>query len=143
MKLKVMIAGVVAGLAFAGSASAACEFSPEAQAGQKAAAACKACHLFEEDKPSRPTGPNIATVFGRQAASREDFTRYSPAMKAAGEKGLVWNEETIPAYVADPKAFLTEFNGESMRHGMFFKLGSEEKRQQITTYLKELAACEQ
>ncbi len=142
MKLKVMVAGIAAGMAFAGSAWA-CDFSADAKAGEKASAACKACHVFEADKPSRPTGPNLTTVYGSTAGSVEDFSRYSPAMKAAGEKGLVWDAETISAYVGDPKAFLTDYLGESMRHGMFFKLPDETKRAQISTYLEELAACSQ
>ena len=29
---------------------------------------------------------------------------YSPAMKKAGEEGLVWDEATLAKYLADPKA---------------------------------------
>ena len=44
-------------------------------------------------------GPSLAGVLGRQAGTAKGFKGYSPDMKAAGEKGLTWNEETLAAFV--------------------------------------------
>ena len=42
-------------------------------------------------------------LFGRSAGSLSDYG-YSPAMQAAGSGGLVWSEETLDAFLADPRA---------------------------------------
>ena len=46
-------------------------------------------------------GPNLAGVVGRRAASLAGFD-YSPAMKKAGADGLVWSENALDRYLADP-----------------------------------------
>ena len=50
-------------------------------------------------------GPYLEGVIGRTAGSVEGF-KYSDAMKAKGEEGLVWNDETLAAYLADPKGYI-------------------------------------
>jgi len=86
---------------------------------------CKACHTIANGddviiKGGR-TGPNLFGVVGRVAGT-EDF-KYSASMIAAGEAGLVWTEESLVAYVADPNAFLKEATGDSSaRSKMSFKL---------------------
>ncbi len=141
MFLKSMIAGTAVALAFASGAWAAeCNLSDQGKAGQKAAAACKGCHELQPGKPSRPTGPNLATVYGSKAAGVADYKKYSEAMKMAGEK-LTWDEDSLMSYVADPKSFLASVNGSEMKHGMFFSLKDEGKRKDIAVFLKEVAAC--
>lgn len=70
-------------------------------AGEKVFKKCRACHKVEEGKNS-PVGPNLHGLFGR-AAGTGDFKRYSKAMK---ESGVTWNEETIAAYLRDPKGYI-------------------------------------
>ncbi len=106
-----------------------------------ALAPCKACHVLEPGKPSRPTGPNLVGVIGRKAADLADFKGYSEALKAAREKGLVWSEDDIFAYVADPKAFLNDFNGQPLRNAMAFQLKDEARRRAAIEGLKQIAAC--
>jgi hypothetical protein len=50
-------------------------------------------------------GPTLHGLFGRTSGTVEDFD-YSPAMVEAGEGGLVWNEETLSEFLADPDAFV-------------------------------------
>ena len=45
-------------------------------------------------------GPGLLGLFGRKAGSVDGFP-YSAAMKSSG---LVWGEDTLRAYLADPKA---------------------------------------
>lgn len=62
---------------------------------------CAACHALE---PGRHlTGPSLAGVYGRKAGTAEGFRRYSAALK---ESGLVWNEETLDAFLEDPQALV-------------------------------------
>ena len=44
-------------------------------------------------------------VVGRRAAARADFD-YSPALRAAGARGLRWTVSDIDGLIADPPSFL-------------------------------------
>jgi cytochrome c2 len=141
MFVKSVVAGAMLAATMAGSAWAAeCKLSADGERGKAAASACKGCHELEPGKASRPTGPNLATVFGNKAGGVGDFTKYSEAMQAAGAK-LTWDEASLMSYVADPKTFLASVNGKEMKHGMFFALKDEAKRKDIVVFLKEIAAC--
>ncbi len=62
---------------------------------------CFACHAIDRDR----TGPRHAGLFGRVAGSVPSFP-YSPAMKRAGAKGLVWNAETLDAFLESPTTYI-------------------------------------
>lgn len=139
MFFKSMVAGLAIAVIAAGSAAAAeCSLPADAQAGKAVSNQCKACHVFEADKPSRPTGPNIHDVFGRKAGSRTDFAKYSEGMQGANAKGLVWSEDKIFEYLADPKAFLAKVNGADVKHAMFFQLKDDQKRKDVIAFLKAI-----
>ncbi len=129
---------VVLSVALSGNAWADCTLAPDAQAGKSAANACRACHVFEADKPSRVTGPNLHDVYGSTAGSRADFTRYSEGMLGAKAKGISWNDETLSDYLTDPKAFLDKTNGKDVPHNMAFKLADEQKRKDVVAFLKAI-----
>jgi cytochrome c len=69
----------------------------DAARGEKRFEECVACHALEKGKES--VGPDLHGVFGRKAAG-SDF-RYSPALKRSG---IVWSEQTIDSFIADPQA---------------------------------------
>lgn len=105
--------------------------------GEKIFKKCSICHSIEPGK-KKPTGPNLLGVTGRQAGTA-DF-KYFDAMITAGEEGLVWDEENIAEYVADPKAFLREYlNDEKARSKMTFKLKKEQDRKDVAAYLGSLS----
>lgn len=105
--------------------------------GEKIFKKCSICHSIEPGK-KKPTGPNLLGVTGRQAGIA-DF-KYSDAMIAAGEKGLVWDQENIAEYVADPRAYLREYlDDEKARNKMSFKLKKEQDRKDVAAYLESLS----
>ena len=76
--------------------------SGDPAAGQRVFNQCSACHTINQGGPNR-VGPNLHGVIGRKAGSIEGF-RYSANLKELGEKGLVWNEETLRPYLTNPKS---------------------------------------
>ncbi len=67
---------------------------------------------------------------GRRAGSVPDYDSYSDAMKASD---VVWTEETLDAYLADPEAFIPG-NGMASTTG---KLEDETQRRDLIAFLKE------
>lgn len=62
---------------------------------------CRFCHTVEKNGPHL-VGPNLHLIFGQRAGTVPNFT-YSTAMADAGRKGLVWTDERIAWYIADPQ----------------------------------------
>ena len=73
----------------------------DASAGGTVFKKCAVCHVADSDK--NKVGPSLNHVFGRTAGTHPGFA-YSPAMKKAGEAGLVWNDDTLRDYLHNPKA---------------------------------------
>jgi cytochrome c len=133
-------------------ALAACLLAPagvQAQASGNAAEGeqnfrqCASCHGIVSpagDVIQRlaPTGPNLWGVAGRQAGAYDGYARFSGAIVAAGEAGVVWDEANFVAYVNDPSGFLREVTGDSRaRSNMNHRLrGSAED---IYAYLAQFA----
>jgi cytochrome c len=74
----------------------------DAAAGQRVFNQCRACHTIEQGGRNG-VGPNLHGVVGRKAGSIEGF-RYSASMREKAEGGLTWDEDTLRAYLANPKA---------------------------------------
>jgi cytochrome c len=72
--------------------------------GARAFQRCAACHSLGAGRPG-DAGPSLKGVFGRRAGALDGFA-YSDAMRAAGQRRLVWNEATLDRYLADPEAAL-------------------------------------
>jgi cytochrome c len=66
--------------------------------GQRLFQNCTACHSLEPDK--NLTGPSLAGVIGRKAGTLQSFSRYSDAIRSSG---VVWDEKTLDAWLADPQ----------------------------------------
>ena len=95
---------------------------------------CKACHTIEEGGKNK-IGPALFAVGGRTAGTVPKY-KYSKSYVAAGEKGLVWTEENIVAYLADPKAFIRQASGDPKgRTKMVFKLKKLGPREDVAAYL--------
>jgi len=105
---------------------------------------CASCHAVTtpegEVLAGRGTsGPNLYGIAGGTPGAVADF-RYSDAMIAAGEAGLVFDEANFVAYLQDPTAFIREFLGDSSaRVKMTFKVRKEEDAMDFYAYLASLA----
>ena len=63
---------------------------------------CRSCHQIGEGAVDR-TGPQLNGIVGRAIGSIDGFN-YSGTLADAGASGGVWNEETLGAFLANPKA---------------------------------------
>jgi cytochrome c len=90
----VLIAGSLVALATAQSSA------QDAAAGEKVFAKCKACHVADTDQ--NKVGPSLKGLIGRTAGTHEGF-KFSPAMIAAGQGGLVWDEAHLADYLTNPR----------------------------------------
>lgn len=97
----------------------------DAAKGEKVFHKCKICHKISADG-KHTIGPNLHGLFGRKSGTT-DFN-YSPAMKAAN---IVWSEETLEKYLANPKAMVP---GNKMA---FAGLPKESDRENVIAYLKQ------
>lgn len=67
---------------------------------------CKSCHQVGDGAKNR-VGPQLNGIFGRPAGSL-DGAIYSKSMLRAGDDGLIWTEETLDAFIENPKALISK-----------------------------------
>lgn len=93
---------------------------------------CATCHGIGDAK--KPVGPSLNGVIGRTAGTEESFLKkYSKAMVAAGEGGLVWTAENIAEYITDPKK---KVPGNKMA---FPGLKKEDERADVIAYIAQFS----
>lgn len=109
-------------------ASAAARAEEPRDAGERAFLKCYSCHSVDPQETGL-SGPSLFGVVGRRAAALADFP-YSPAMKRAAARGLVWTEDALDRYLADP---LEAISGTTMS---FPGLRDAGERRQIIAYLR-------
>ncbi len=103
-------------------------------AGEKVFKKCTACHTIGDEAKNK-VGPVLNAVFGRTAGTFDGF-KYGKSIVAAGESGLVWDEEQIFAYLENPKKYLREYLGDKKaKTKMTFRLKKEEDRKNVIAYL--------
>jgi len=96
-------------------------------AGEKVFKKCGACHQVGEGAKNR-VGPHLNGIMGRSAGAVEGF-KYSKALTAMADEGLVWDAEQMAAFLANPRAFM---KGTKMA---FPGLRKDEELAAITAYL--------
>lgn len=118
--------------------------SGDAAAGEKSFRLCQACHVVRNDAGevlagrSAKTGPNLYQIAGRTAGTVEGYG-YSKSMVEAGEAGLVWDEASFVAYVADPSGFLKSYlDDKGARGKMTFKVRKEADAVNLYAFLAGL-----
>ncbi len=65
---------------------------------------CGFCHSLKKGERAK-AGPNLYAIFGQKAASVPNFA-YSKALAAKRDAGLVWTDETMDKYLANPDGFV-------------------------------------
>jgi len=113
-------------------------FAGDAAKGEKDFRRCGVCHSAKPDKVK--IGPSLYGVVGRQAGSSAAYaSRYSADMKAAGAKGLKWDEEKLTAYLKDPAKFIGGVLGKGKaKLRMRNKFPKESFRKDVAAYLATL-----
>lgn len=127
----------------------------DAVAGEKVFKRCKACHVVGPEAKNK-NGPQLNGVVGRAAGIVDGFKYGTGIIEARGEvgedadgdgyldvpegfSGLVWNEETLMGYLANPKAYLIEVTGnKKAKARMVLRLNKEEQRADVIAYLKTI-----
>lgn len=74
--------------------------------GQQIFKKCRVCHMVGDNAKNR-VGPILNGIIGRKAATVEKF-KYSPAMKAASNAGLVWTEAALDQYLSNPRKMVPQ-----------------------------------
>ena len=98
----------------------------DAEKGKRVFNKCKACHVVNAE--TNRIGPHLVGLFGRTAGSVEKY-KYSKSMK---ESGIVWNAETLDAYLANPRQYV---KGTRMA---FAGLKKASEREDVIAYLREV-----
>ena len=119
---------LVAGAAvlMAGAARAA----GDATAGAVVFKQCAICHSDAKGAPNK-IGPNLWGVVGSRAGTVPGFN-FSPAMKKAGQSGLVWNDQMLEEYVEHPQKLVP---GNKMP---FAGLSDQKQADDVVAYLDTL-----
>ncbi len=111
----------------------------DAAKGEKVFKKCAACHTVGETAKNK-VGPVLNDVFGRPAGTFADY-KYGKSIIAAGEAGLVWNEEELFIYLQDPRKYLrAKLDDKKAKSKMTFKLKKEQDRLDVIAYLKTFSA---
>ncbi|MGF1660011.1 MAG: c-type cytochrome [Rubrimonas sp.] len=98
----VRAAALAAAGLLAGAASAQ---QGDAKRGEWLFGFCATCHEIGEDAQPR-IGPPLTGVVNRPAAAVEDFP-YSGDMRRAAAQGLVWTDDKLDAYIANPHVLVS------------------------------------
>jgi cytochrome c len=97
-----VIAPLLSTVALTG-ATAQAQAEGDARRGAEPYRACVACHSLEAG--THLGGPSLAGLWGRRAGQAEEFTRYSPGLRAAD---FVWDENSLNAWLANPSAMIPD-----------------------------------
>lgn len=86
---------------------------------------CRTCHSVKEGDNRQ--GPSLHAIIGRKAGSSDGFSAYSQALKTSD---IVWDEETLNAFIESPDAVVP---GHNMRP--YSGLPDAQEREEIVEYL--------
>jgi cytochrome c2 len=70
---------------------------------------CGFCHTTTKNG-EHLLGPNLYGIVGQRAGTVPNFMNYSDAMMQARDMGLVWTDQALMDYIADPQKFMPGTN---------------------------------
>ncbi len=126
MAIAVVPTATLSVMASADAADTTISAAGDAVKGKRLFNRCKACHNLTATARPR-IGPNLDSLFGRQAGSKDGF-KYSKALQ---EAGFEWTEKNLDEWLAQPRTFLP---GNKMA---FAGLRKEQDRKDLMAYLRE------
>lgn len=124
MRTALLGAIALAALGLTGAAARA----QDVENGQSVFRQCRACHQIGATAKNL-VGPQLTGIVGRKAGTVDGFN-YSEANKAAGAKGLMWDEATLLKYLENPLQFMP---GTKMAYA---GVKDEGDRKDLVAYLK-------
>lgn len=124
---------LTAAACFAATGAFAQDGFGDPEAGEAVFKKCFSCHAVGAGAFNR-VGPQLNGIFGRRAASVDDYTKYSDGLTRMGADGLVWDYDSLDAYLENPKAFASDTR-------MSFRgLKEKEDRHNVLAYLRQFSA---
>lgn len=112
----------------------------DAEAGAVVFKKCAGCHQVGGGAQIK-SGPILNDLVGRVAGTSEGF-RFRKHIVAAGEQGLVWDEDNLVAYLNDPTKFLRAYlEDRKARSGMSFKLRDETDARNVIAFIQRESAA--
>jgi cytochrome c len=113
-------------------ASTAVAADPEK--GAKVFKKCKACHAVGDGAKNK-VGPQLNNIVGSPAGTVEGY-KYSKALAAQADAGLIWGQAELSEFLKKPKAYMP---GTKMS---FSGLKKESDRENLIAYLATFSAAE-
>jgi cytochrome c len=109
----------------------------DAASGETQFKKCKSCHMIANGDEilfkGGKTGPNLYGIVGGPVGAQEGF-KYGTGLIALNEAGETWTEESLVAFIADPKKYVKEATGDSgVKTKMTFKL--KKKGEDVAAFL--------
>lgn len=103
--------------------------------GKQAFQSCGSCHNIGPNAQNA-FGPVLSGVVGRPAASYPGY-KYSSDLKAAKDKGLIWDEDSLYEWLAGPSEFLQNYLGDDKAaSNMPIQFADPKLRSNVIAYLK-------
>jgi len=99
----------------------------DAEKGAKVFKKCKACHAIGDGAKNK-VGPHLNNIFDGAAGAVEGY-KYSKALTAQADTGLVWDKTALSEFLKKPKSYLP---GTKMS---FSGLKKESDRENVIAYL--------
>ena len=126
---------LAAGLVFATVSGAFAQDAGDAAKGEAVYKKCTSCHMVGPEAANK-VGPVLNDLIGRTAGTFEGY-KYGKSIVAAGEAGLVWTDDEIFEYLANPKKYLrAKLEDKKAKSKMSFRLKKEGDRKDVIAYLK-------
>ena len=110
----------------------------DAVKGKDVFATCASCHEVGPGA-SNAFGPVLNNIVGREAGAYAGYS-YSAGLKAARDKGLIWDEQRLFEWLEDPSQFVKTYNGDdSVSSKMPIGFEDETTRNDVIAYLATLS----